>query len=129
MRYNGWLKHLLPIIANLEAFVYITSWSFMKLMHLLLLILVLVLGLLVKQTWFNDGKGHKKLDDLQMSLEELKIQNQKLIHQNNDIRQTINGIKHNYSAREELARKHLGLIKEDETFFHVISSEDSQEDN
>lgn len=129
MRYNGWLKHLLPIIANLEAFVYITSWSFMKLMHLLLLILVLVLGLLVKQTWFNDGNGHKKLDDLQMSLEELKIQNQKLIHQNNDIRQTINGIKHNYSAREELARKHLGLIKEDETFFHVISSEDSQEDN
>lgn len=101
----------------------------MKLMHLLLLILVLVLGLLVKQTWFNDGNGHKKLDDLQMSLEELKIQNQKLIHQNNDIRQTINGIKHNYSAREELARKHLGLIKEDETFFHVISSEDSSTDS
>ena len=128
MRYNGWLKHLLPIIANLEAFVYITSWSFMKLMHLLLLILVLVLGLLVKQTWFNDGNGHKKLDDLQISLEELKIQNQKLIDQNNDIRQTINGIKHNYSAREELARKHLGLIKEDETFFHVISSEDNNTD-
>lgn len=92
-------------------------------MHLLLLILLLVLGLLVKQTWFDEETGHKKLDDLQVSLEELKIQNQELIQQNNHIRQIINGIKHNYNAREELARKHLGLIKEDETFFHVIPSD------
>lgn len=95
----------------------------MKLMHLLLLILLLILGLLVKQTWFDEEAGRKKLDDLHLSLEELKIQNQELIEQNNHIRQVINGIKHNYSAREELARKHLGLIKEDETFFHVIPSE------
>lgn len=101
----------------------------MKLMHLLLLILVAVLGLLIKQTWFDDGGRHKKLDDLHTSLEELKEQNQALLEQNNQIRQTINGIKHNYTAREELARKHLGLIKEDETFFHVIPSEDSKERN
>ncbi|HIW07334.1 MAG TPA: septum formation initiator family protein [Candidatus Ignatzschineria merdigallinarum] len=95
----------------------------MKLMHFLLLILLLVLGLLIKQTWFDEETGRKKLDDLQLSLEELKVQNKELIEQNNHIRQIINGIKHNYSAREELARKHLGLIKEDETFFHVIPSE------
>lgn len=99
----------------------------MKLMHLLLLILAVVLGLLIKQTWFDDGGRHKKLDDLQASLNQLKAQNQALIEQNNKIRQTINGIKHNYTAREELARKHLGLIKEDETFFHVIPSEDAKE--
>lgn len=95
-------------------------------MHLLLLILLVVLGLLIKQTWFDEETGRKKLDDLQTSLDELKIQNEKLLEQNNQIRQVINGIKHNYNSREELARKHLGLIKEDETFFHVISSEDSQ---
>ena len=95
-------------------------------MHFLLLILLVVLGLLIKQTWFDEETGRKKLDDLQTSLDELKIQNKKLIEQNNQIRQVINGIKHNYNSREELARKHLGLIKEDETFFHVISSEDSQ---
>ena len=95
-------------------------------MHLLLLILLVVLGLLIKQTWFDEEAGRKKLDDLQTSLDELKIQNEKLLEQNNQIRQVINGIKHNYNSREELARKHLGLIKEDETFFHVISSEDSQ---
>lgn len=95
-------------------------------MHFLLLILLVVLGLLIKQTWFDEETGRKKLDDLQTSLDELKIQNEKLIEQNNQIRQVINGIKHNYNSREELARKHLGLIKEDETFFHVISSEDSQ---
>lgn len=95
-------------------------------MHLLLLILLVVLGLLIKQTWFDEETGRKKLDDLQTSLDELKLQNKKLLEQNNQIRQVINGIKHNYNSREELARKHLGLIKEDETFFHVISSEDSQ---
>ena len=95
----------------------------MKLMHLLLLILLLVLGLLIKQTWFDEDTDRQKLDALQLSLEDLKIQNQELINQNNHIRQIINGIKHNYNAREELARKHLGLIKEDETFFHVIPSE------
>ncbi len=99
----------------------------MKLMHLLLLILAVVLGLLIKQTWFDDNSRHKKLDDLQASLDQLKAQNQALIEQNNQIRQTINGIKHNDTAREELARKHLGLIKEDETFFHVIPSEDAKE--
>ena len=97
----------------------------MKLMHLLLLILVLVLGLLIKQTWFNTDSGQQQIEELQIKLETLKAQNQKLQNQNDHARQIINGIKHNYSAREELARKHLGLIKEDETFFHVIPSDDS----
>ena len=96
----------------------------MKLMPLLLLILALVLGLLIKQTWFDEETGRKKLEDLQLSLKELKFQNEMLTEQNNQIRQTINGIKHNFSAREELARKHLGLIKEDETFFHVIPADE-----
>ncbi|PWD83489.1 FtsB family cell division protein [Ignatzschineria cameli] len=97
----------------------------MKLMHLLLLILVLVLGLLIKQTWFDTNTGQQQIEELQVKLEALKEQNKKLHNQNNHARQIINGIKHNYSAREELARKHLGLIKEDETFFHVIPSDDS----
>lgn len=100
----------------------------MKLMHLLLIILLLILGILVKQTWFDEESGRKKLDALQSSLEELQQQNQELLNQNNHIRQVINGIKYNYGAREELARKHLGLIKEDETFFHVIPA-DSDESN
>ena len=57
----------------------------MKLMHFLLLILLLVLGLLIKQTWFDEETGRKKLDDLQLSLEELKVQNKELIEQNNHI--------------------------------------------
>lgn len=97
----------------------------MKLMHLLFLILVLVLGLLIKQIWFDTDSGPKQIEELQVKLEALKEQNKKLHQQNDHARQIINGIKHNYSAREELARKHLGLIKEDETFFHVIPSEDS----
>lgn len=95
----------------------------MKLMHLLLIILLLILGILIKQTWFDEESGRKKLDALQASLEQLQQQNQELLNQNNHIRQVINGIKYNYGAREELARKHLGLIKEDETFFHIIPSE------
>lgn len=97
----------------------------MKLMHLLFLILALVLGLLIKQLWFDTDSGPQQIGELQVKLEALKEQNRKLHQQNNHARQIINGIKHNYSAREELARKHLGLIKEDETFFHVIPAEDS----
>ncbi len=98
-------------------------------MYPLLLLLVLILGLLVKQTWFDEDAGNKRLDNLQTSLEDLKRQNQVLLEQNEHIRQVINGIKNNYTAREELARKHLGLIKEDETFFHVIPSEDEKSNN
>ncbi len=96
-------------------------------MHLLLFILLIILGILIKQTWFDDESGRKKLETLQASLEKLQQQNKELLNQNNHIRQTINGIKYNYDVREELARKHLGLIKEDETFFHVIPA-DKDED-
>lgn len=96
----------------------------MNLMRVLLILLLIVLAILVKKSWFDDDTGPRKLEELQQTLKEMKAENETLTKKNNRLKQTIDGIKHNYDAREELARKYLGLIKKDETFFHVTPKED-----
>ncbi len=96
----------------------------MDFMNLLTIILIFTLGLLVKNQWFNPESGIQKTEALEARLELTKERNQELKLRNSEIQAEIESIKFNYDAREELARKHLGLIQQDETFFHITPADD-----
>ena len=93
-------------------------------MRVLFVLLVIVLTVLVRKSWFDDNSGPQQIEKLQQTLEEKKAENEDLTKKNNRLKQAIDGVKHNYDAREELARKYLGLIKKDETFFHVTPKDE-----
>ena len=92
-------------------------------MQLLSAVLLLVLGLLINNLWFNESTGVKRLAELEKELEIQKSEHERLVSNNERIEQVVNGIKYSVEAREELARKHLGLIQKNETFFHFTPAD------
>lgn len=88
-------------------------------MRYLALILIITLLILIKNNWFNEEHGTQKIEALEQKLAETQKLNEELRLKNSEIQAEIDGIKYSEEAQEELARKHLGLIKKDETFFHI----------
>src|SRR5699024_12844715 len=95
----------------------------MNLMQLLSAVLLLVLGLLINNLWFNESTGVKRLAELEKELEIQKSEHERLVSNNERIEQVVNGIKYSVEAREELARKHLGLFHKYKTFFHFTQAD------
>ncbi|MDP3877428.1 MAG: septum formation initiator family protein [Methylobacter sp.] len=88
-------------------------------MKIIIAIIVLLIVHLQYRIWLGDGSiaeieaYQQRLDVLQKQVEEKRQRNEALYAEVLDLRK-------GQEAIEERARDELGMIKEDETFFHVL---------
>lgn len=100
------------------AFVFCTSPCVLP-MKIFIAIIVLLIIHLQYRIWLGDGSiaqidaYQHRLDDLKAQVEEKRERNEALYAEVLDLRK-------GQEAIEERARDELGMIKEDETFFHVL---------
>ncbi len=80
---------------------------------ILMISLFVALGLL---TFFGE-KGVLRLLRLQKELEEIKRRNQKIEEENQKLREEVKRLQSDKRYIEEIARKELGLVKEDEIIY------------
>ncbi len=91
----------------------------LRVMIMLLLILVLVLqGML----WFSDD-GIRKVRQLHAAVEARREDNLRLETRNQNLQAEVEDLHMRLEAIEERARTDLGLIREGETFYQVITPE------
>ena len=89
-------------------------------MRVLIVVLVVLLLLLNVQLWKTDGQGVRQVRTLEVLVETQKRQNAALEERNRALEAEVNSLKQDLDAIEERARVDLGMIREDETFFHVL---------
>jgi cell division protein FtsB len=88
-------------------------------MKIIVAIIILLIIHLQYRIWVGDGSiaeieaYQQRLDDLKKQVEEKRQRNEALYAEVLDLRK-------GQEAIEERARDELGMIKEDETFFHVL---------
>lgn len=88
-------------------------------MRILFIILLLLVIHLQYRLWFGDGSFaqirvyQRRVDDLGKQVQEKKERNEALYAEVLDLRK-------GQEAIDERARDELGMIKKDETFFHVL---------
>lgn len=88
-------------------------------MKILIAIIILLIIHLQYRIWIGDGgiaeisTNQQRLDDLKKQVQDKKERNEALYAEVLDLRK-------GQEAIEERARDELGMIKEDETFFHVL---------
>jgi len=84
------------------------------------IMLVLILGLQYR-LWVGDGSV-SHVWHLQNSVDEQRSVNQTLAARNARLDAEVRDLKSGYEAIEERARRNLGMIGRDETFFLVVDS-------
>ena len=89
-------------------------------MRILTLLLIVLLGLLQYRLWF----GQHSIADYFRQQEELKSQqasNLELEKRNRLLKADVTDLQQGLDAIEERARNELGLIKQDEVFFRLLT--------
>jgi len=81
--------------------------------------LVAVIAFLQTQLWLGDG-SIPQLYRLHLQIEKQSRENLRLAQRNSTLNGEIQALKHNPQAIEEVARRKLGMIGKDESFFLVI---------
>ncbi len=94
-------------------------------MKLFILFLVAVFIVLQYQLWV-DKDGVRKLVHLSDRIEDQTEKNQQLYERNEVLAAEVEDLKSGFDAIEERARMELGMIREGETFFQVIESDNAQ---
>lgn len=89
-------------------------------LRLLLLGLLLLFGLLQIRLWFSDD-GWGELFRLQHGVAEQQTQNRQLTERNARLEAEVNDLKQGEMALEERARSDLGMVREDESFFLLVT--------
>ena len=88
-------------------------------MNFIITILLVLLIVLQYDLWV--GKGSiAEVRQLESALELQSVENQHLKERNDALKAEVLDLKNGLEAIEERVRTELGMIKEDETFFHVI---------
>lgn len=88
-------------------------------MRTIILFLVLVLCGLQYKLWFGDGSVFQ-WTKIQSKLASQVEKNQKIAAQNRAIEADINELKSGDQALEEQARYDLGMVKQDEVYYHFV---------
>ena len=83
------------------------------------IMLAATLVFLQYRLWFEAG-GIRDMVRLKKSLSEQQKDNDKLKKQNDELLQQVQRIQNSNDAIESRARSELGMIKEGETFYHVV---------
>lgn len=97
-------------------------------MRLLTILLLLLLAALQYRLWF----GQNSVADYFRQQEELRSQqasNQELEKRNRLLKADVTDLQQGLEAIEERARNELGLIRNDEVFFRIISQHDTEVGN
>ncbi len=89
-------------------------------MRLLIIALILIFIMLQYRLWFGDGS----LSEVVQLSRELELQKQKLREleeRNRKLEAQVLDLQNGFDAYEEKARHDLGMIKEGETFFQIVT--------
>ncbi len=89
-------------------------------MRFVTILLCLLLVLLQYRLWIGIG-SLTEVHHLEQVKQQRIIENQKLRERNQTMAAEVLDLKHSYDAIEERARSELGMIKNDETFYQIIS--------
>lgn len=88
-------------------------------MKILIAIIILLIIHFQYRIWVGDG-SIAEIDAYQQRLDELKKQVEDKKERNEALYAEVLDLRKGQEAIEERARDELGMIKEDETFFHVL---------
>jgi cell division protein FtsB len=89
--------------------------------RILIAILLLLIVALQLKLWGREGMA--KVEDLEQAVAAQRAENERLKARNAALEAEVVNLKESREAIEERARAELGLIAEDETFYHVIDGE------
>jgi len=87
-------------------------------------LLLLVLVLLQYRIWVGGG-SFAEVWDLYQQVKTQQEENQQLQERNQALEAEVDDLKQGLDAIEERAREELGMIKDDETFYHIIDEPES----
>ncbi len=90
------------------------------------MIFLAVLLVLVQYRLWLSHDGLPSLLRLHHQVEKQRLDNEKLTERNQVLAAEVQDLKSGLDALEERARSELGMIREGETFFHVIEEQDEQ---
>ncbi|MGZ4953753.1 MAG: septum formation initiator family protein [Methylobacter sp.] len=88
-------------------------------MKILIAIIILLIIHFQYRIWIGDG-SIAEIDAYQLRLDDLKKQAEEKRERNEALYAEVLDLRKGQEAIEERARDELGMIKEDETFFHVL---------
>lgn len=90
-----------------------------------MIFLAILLVLLQYRLWLSHD-GLPSLLRLHHQVEKQRLDNEKLTERNQVLAAEVQDLKSGLDALEERARSELGMIREGETFFHVIEEQDER---
>jgi len=91
-------------------------------MKWLISILLVLFLLLQYRFWFSDG-GQVDVRRIQEKVEKQREENQRLKERNEALSAEVRDLKQGVEAIEERARREMGMIKENETFYQIIDKD------
>jgi cell division protein FtsB len=83
------------------------------------LVLLLILAGLQHRLWFGDG-GMAEVADLERRIAAQKAENARFAERNRSLDAEVQDLKTGLDAIEERARRELGMIRSDETFYLLV---------
>src|SRR5512144_2956896 len=89
-------------------------------MRIMILILLVLLAVLNHRLWLSDDGGFQKVWLLQDAIKAQKSENKSLKERNQTLEAEVKDLKEGFAAVEERARLELGMIRQGETFFHIL---------
>jgi cell division protein FtsB len=89
-------------------------------MRSLVILLIILLAVLQYKLWFASG-SFVETRHLKKQIAAQKAENAKLEEKNDTLMADTEALKKNSDAIESFARKDLGMIKNDEVFYQVVS--------
>ena len=96
-------------------------------MRFVTILLCILLILLQYRLWIGNG-SLTEVRHLEQVKQQRIIENQQLRERNQAIAAEVLDLKQGYDAIEERARSELGMIKNDETFYQIISKHPSADE-
>ncbi len=95
------------------------AWSANMSTTILMVVLLLVILLLQYKLWVGAG-SIAEVWRLQDAIETQQLENKGLRDRNQALHAEVRDLKSGTEAIEERARNDLGMIKKDETFYHIV---------
>ncbi len=94
-------------------------------MKVIIIILSVMLLLLQSKLWFGDASVRDVLN-LKQTVTEQQARNDQVRQRNSVLAAEVEDLKTGLEAIEERARSELGMIKEDETFIHIVEGKSEE---
>jgi len=89
-------------------------------MQILIAVLIVLLLSVNIALWRSDDQGVRKVRALQADVAAQEVENARLTERNEALAAEVDSLKKDLEAIEERARTELGMIREGETFFHIL---------